>query len=90
MRGYLPEDDCLLIYKTMIMPVPDYCSFYLGSAHQYQLENIQRLQNQGIRICTKQAIRGNSIHDLHKNNKVPMLEPRRKCQLAQHMYVEAF
>ena len=86
MRGYLPEDICLTIYKTMIMPVPDYCSFYLGSAHQYELTKIQRLQNRGIRICTKTAIRGTSVADLHSTNNVPILETRRKHQLVQQMW----
>ena len=82
----MPQDICLTIYKTMIMPVPDYCSFYLGSARGYQLTKIQRLQNQGIRICTKRAIRGNGILAMHQEHKVPLLEGRRNTQLAQHMW----
>ena len=86
MRKYLGEKDCLLVYKSMIVPVMDYCSFYLGGAQQNELQKLQRLQNRAIRICCQLRIRGNHIDDMHNDNKIHMLEKRRKQQLLCFMW----
>ena len=77
------------VYKVMILPSIEYCSFYTGSAHSAELIKLQRLQNHALRICTRTGIRNRSVNDLHTECNVDMLERRRKIQLLQIMWKKA-
>ena len=52
---------CLTVYKVMMCPAIDYCSFYTGGAHSGELLKLQRMQNRALRICERVAIRDRSI-----------------------------
>ena len=80
---------CLTVYKVMMCPAIDYCSFYTGGAHSGDLIKLQRLQNRALRICERVPVRGHSIVDLHVRCKVEMLDRRRKIQLLGIMWKRA-
>ena len=85
----VPNDCCLAVYKTMIAPVMDYCSFYTGSACQSELTKLQRLQNRALRICTKSRLREVSVDALHTVTGVLKLDDKRKKQLTKIMWKSA-
>ena len=80
---------CLNVYKVMMCPAIDYCSFYTGGAHSGDLIKLQRMQNRALRICQRLAIRDRSILDLHNDCKIDMLDRRRKLQLLGLMWKRA-
>ena len=85
----VPNDCCLTVYKSMIAPVMDYCSFYTGSSCQSELTKLQRLQNRALRICTKSRLREVSVNALHTVTGVLKLEDKRKKQLTKLMWKSA-
>ena len=85
----IPGDCCLTVYKSMVAPVMDYCSFYTGSACQSELTKLQRLQNRALRICTKSRVREVSVNALHTATGVLKLDDRRKKQLTKIMWKSA-
>ena len=89
LRRVIPEDTSLLIYKTMILPVMDYCSFYTGSATQSELTKLQQVQNRGLRICTLSRTCVVSVNALHTVTSTLKLEDRRKRQLTKMMWKKA-
>ena len=64
---------CLTVYKVMMCPAIDYCSFYTGGAHNGELVKLQRLQNRALHICERLVIRDKNIALLHSDCKVDML-----------------
>ena len=74
------------IYKVMIAPSLEYCSFYTGSAHVAELQKLQRIQNHALRICLRCGIRTISVADLHTEASLDLLDRRRKVQLLMIMW----
>ena len=83
------EDISLRIYRVMISPVIEYCSFYVGGGHVAELQKLQRMQNQALRVCCKKRVRDVSIEQLHRISKVETLDRRRKLQLLAIMWKKA-
>ena len=76
----------LQIYKVMIAPTLEYCSFFIGSAHSAELLKLQRMQNHALRICLNTRIRGTSVVELHELAEIDFLDRRRKIQLLLIMW----
>ena len=76
----------LQIYKVMIAPTLEYCSFYTGSAHVGGLQKLQRMQNHVLCICLRTGIRTISVADLHSEASLELLDRRRKVQLLMIMW----
>ena len=85
----MPSKASLMVYKVMMLPSLEYCSFYTGSAHSGELLKIQRLQNQALRVCLRRGVRSISVVDLHKECGIELLARRRKLQLLQLMWKKA-
>ena len=70
-RKYLTFDAALLIYKQTILPIIDYVGFLLIASNQADMDDIQILQNDIIRICTRSRIADRvSITELHSMCKI--------------------
>ena len=77
----------LQIFKTMIMPVFDYCDFIIDSGPVTAVRRLQIVQNKCLRlslgICDPRDI---SIVDLHDRCKIDTLSERRRKHLLVLMY----
>ena len=40
MRKSVKKDVCIEVYKTMVMPTVEYCTFYTGSGHVAELQKL--------------------------------------------------
>ena len=89
LRKCMTRDICVNVYKVMISPIIEYCSFYTGSGQVNELSKLQRMQNQALRVCCRSRLRDKSIHDLHIECKVETLESRRAKQLLCIMWKRA-
>ena len=89
LRKSMNEEISLRIYKVMICPVVEYCSFYIGSGHVAELQKLQRMQNHALRICCKRRVRDISIDQLHRTCNIATQERRRKLQLLNLMWKKA-
>ena len=70
----------------MIVPTVEYCSFYTGSVNNAELANLQRMQNQALRVCLRTRVRDISIATLHSESVTEMLDIRRRKQLLGIMW----
>ena len=86
LRKNMTKKISLEIYKVMIAPTLEYCSFFIGSAHSAELLKLQRMQNHALRICLNTRVRGTSVADLHTLAEIDTLERRRKIQLLLIMW----
>ena len=78
----MDRETALSVYKTCILPTLEYCSFILDSATVKDQQQLQVLQNRGLRECLK--IRNPldiSEDDLHKECNIAKLSKRRDTQL---------
>ena len=53
LRHLLSRETSLKIYKSVIAPVFDYCSFIVDGGLQKDIQKLQRLQNRALRICVR-------------------------------------
>ena len=86
LRKNMTKKISIQIYKVMIAPCLEYCSFYIGSAHVGELKKLQRMQNHALRICLRTRVRGVSVDDLHSEADVELLERRCRVQLLMIMW----
>ena len=86
LRKNMTKKISLQIYKVMIAPTLEYCSFFIGSAHVAELTKLQRMQNHALRICLNTRVRGTSVDELHVLADVDFLDRRRKVQLLLIMW----
>ena len=87
-RKYVNFDASLSIYKQTILPIIDYSGFLLLACKQKDLDALQKIQNDVLRICvqTKLAERV-SLKELHKKCKIIGLKQRMQRQLLWLMYI---
>ena len=52
LKGVVPLDDLITVYKTLVQPHIDYCITIWGYAPACQVQRVQRLQNKIIRLVT--------------------------------------
>ena len=89
LRKNMSKKISIQIYKVMIAPSLEYCSFYIGCAHSGELLKLQRIQNHALRVCLRSDIRSISVADLHKQMEVLFLDRKRKLQLLMIMWKKA-
>ena len=77
----------LCIYKSMILPVMDYCDFIIDSGPVANVRKLQTTQNKCLRLCLGIVDpRDIPIHVLHTRCKMDLLSERRNCHLLSLMY----
>ena len=78
LRKYMCFDASVLVYKQTILPIFDYAGFLLISLSNGDIDDLQILQNDILRICNRSRI----------SDKVSLVVLHRKCNmlsLRQHM-----
>ena len=89
-RKYITEKAALVIYKQTILPILDYSGFILLSCGKGDRFDLQKIQNDILRVCCKIKWQEHvSIKDLHKRCKIISIEQRMRRQLLWLMYIES-
>ena len=89
-RKFLTEKAALSIYKQTILPVLDYTGFLLLSCNNSDRSDLQKMQNDILRICYRLKLSDQvSIKELHKKSKMLSLEQRMQKQLLWLMYIDS-
>ena len=86
-RTYLTEHASIMLYKHMILPFMKYAGFMLLSCNIGDRQELQKCQNEALRICTLDKLTDRvKIDDLHVKCNIISLEQRRRIQLLLLMY----
>ena len=85
-RHLLSRETSLKIYKSVIVPVFDYCSFIVDGGLQKDTQKLQRLQNRALRICLRTVLADSNVDNIHNACHVVKLKGRRKYLLQCFMY----
>ena len=90
LQNIKPNIDAVLslaIYKSMILPVLDYCDYIIDSGPVALIRRLQTLQNKCLRLCLGiKDPRDIAVADLHLRCKLSLLRERRNCHLLLLMY----
>ena len=89
LRHLLSRETSLKIYKSVIVPVFDYCSFIVDGGLQKDIRKLQRLQNRALRICLRAVPADSNVDNIHNICHVVKLKERRKYLLQCFMYKRA-
>ena len=86
-RYYIREEDAILLFKTMILPVLEYCDIIYEGTGANNLTKIDKLFKQGLRICLGNRIPlvKNEI-EMQKICQICNLKIRRQIHLRNFMY----
>ena len=84
-RCYLDKQQALTIYKSKVLPYFDYGDIFLMGTHVKTRDMLQKLQNRALRLVLNKDSRHN-VWQLHHAAKVPYLDDRRICHLANFVY----
>ena len=87
-RKFLTFDASVTVYKQTILPMVDYAGFMLISCKKEDKNDLQKRQNDVLRICTRNKLSDRvSIPELHAKCKIIGLEQRMQKQLLWLMYL---
>ena len=87
-RKFLTFDASVTVYKQTILPVIDYAGFMLISCKKEDKNDLQKRQNDVLRICTRNKLSDRvPIPELHAKCKIISLEQRMRKQLLWLMYL---
>ena len=87
-RKYLDFKSAVIVYKQTILPVIDYAGFLMLACSAGDLEDLQILQNDILRVCNMSKISDRiSIPVLHEKCKIISLKQRMQKQLLWLMYI---
>ena len=87
-RKYLNFDGAVCVYKQTILPLIDYAGFLLLSCRKCDIEDLQKIQNDVLRICNVSRLSDKvSISVLHNKCKMLGLKQRMQKQLLWLMYI---
>ena len=87
-RKFRTFDASVTVYKQTILPIIDYAGFMLISCKKEDKNDLQKLQNDVLRICTRNKMSDRvSIPELHAKCKIISLEQRMRKQLLWLMYL---
>ena len=75
----------MTIYKSKILPYFDYGDIFLMGTQVKTRDMLQKLQNRALRLVLNRDSRHN-VWELHHEAKVPYLDDRRNCHLANSVY----
>ena len=85
---YLNFDATICIYKQTILPLIDYSGFLLLACKQKDLDDLQKIQNDVLRICNQTKLSDKvSVKERHKKCKIIGLKQRMQKQLLWIMYI---
>ena len=86
-RYYIEEKDAILLFKTMILPILEYCDIIYEGTSVKNLGKIDRLFKQGLRTCVRNRIPNcTDEFELQKICKLCKLQIRRRVHLRNFMY----
>ena len=87
-RKYLTFDAAVVVYKQTILPIIDYSFFLLLSCSTGDIDELQIVQNDILRICNETRISDRvSIPELHKKCKTIGLRQRMQKQMLWLMFI---
>ena len=87
-RKFLTFHASVIVYIQTILPIIDYAGFMLISCKKDDKNDLQKLQNDVLRICTRNKMSDRvSIPELHAKCKIISLEQRMRKQLLGLMYL---
>ena len=87
-RKYLDFKSAVIVYKQTILPIIDYAGFLLLACNMGDIDDIQIMQNDILRVCNKSKIADRvPITLLHEKCKILSLKQRMQRQLLWLMYV---
>ena len=85
-RKFLTEFASVQVYKQTILPLLDYCGFLSMSANKNELNSLQILQNDALRVCVGYPLGYNMSHEaLHSRVKLSSIFQRwnPSCMMSQ-------
>ena len=86
-RKCLTEHAAVMIYKLTILPYMEYAGFLVVACTLEDRRDLQKCQNDALRICTKQRLRDHvRVDELHVKCNIISLEQRRRNQLLALTY----
>ena len=86
-RKYITDKTAVTIYKHTILPIIDYSGFLLLSCCVGDRYDLQKIQNDILRVCFRSALIDRmKICDLHKKANLLSLEQRMRKQLLWLMF----
>ena len=89
-RRYVDSRTAILIYKQAVLPLLEYAGFVLGSCSIGQRKELQKLQNNALRLCKRYFLLDMvRIDILHNECRILGLEQRRRKQLLRLMYLHS-
>lgn len=88
-RKDLTLNCAILLYKTMILPVIDYCNFCLSPCTDRARTKLQRMQNRALRICLKAEGRTRTA-DLHTRARLAPLDLRREFDILKIFHKKVY
>ena len=87
LRNCLTENAAIMLYKHTILSFLEYAAFMLVSCTIDDRRDLQKCQNDALRICAKVRLKDHvRVDDLHAKFKIISLEQRRRLQLLLLMY----
>ena len=73
-RKYLNFDAAVAVYKQTILPIVDYAGFLLLSCNKNDIDELQIIQNDVLRVCNRSRLSDRvSVLELHKKKKSKIL-----------------
>ena len=85
LKNYISNKTATLLYKTMVLPYFDYADIVYHAAPAPMLMKLQRMQNQGLKICGA-VKRRFSTREIHVRLQLPKLEERQIMHLKVHAF----
>ena len=90
LRKCLTEHAAIMLYKHTILPFLEYAGFMLIACNVEDHMDLQKCQNDALRICTGVQLRDRvRIENLHDKCKIVSIEQRRRQQLLMLMYMKS-
>ena len=71
-RNYLTEHAAIMIYKLTILPFLEYAGFMLMACTVEDRKDLQKCQNDALRICTKVQLKDHICIDFLQKKKVKL------------------
>ena len=84
-RNIIDRDTAELLYKTLILPIYDYCDYIYYPLGVNSIDTLQKLQNTALRVIVKAEPRV-SIDRLHTDAQMPRLAQCRQLHVAEQMH----
>ena len=89
-RKYITDKSAVVIYKQTILPVIDYSGFLLLSCSNGDRSELQKIQNDMLRICFKSKLAEKvKISELHRKAHMLSLKQRMRKQPLWLMYIHS-